>query len=363
MLLKGDGSTFLTLVNRIVLAYCVVFVSARKPTIAPNQLYQFNAQVEPALPQTVPNKTNLKEPQKCKPSPYNIDYIVKDLVAKSPPKDQSESLPKNGAKIKTEEKKVKEEPSEGRFFDSVYSDMSSEVKHASTPVNNVSQQTHSPQLPVPSPNLPIEPKQVLPNTFVPTINNNYISAPHSTSQNELRKTDCFETHSTELTEKSSNSAKPLTLKPINKLCNSTEIVVENQKSNETSFTVLNIPNLNFQAPPVKRQKLSKIDVATIRRKMRRQKRLIKPKEPKIINDNNTKVTVDFGVSVFGYSDNSSSSSLSSSDCESEGPDVDLWIKSGPPCKLDIRPEKVRFLEIFGLTTHTKKNCKNLRIVC
>jgi hypothetical protein len=38
-------------------------------------------------------------------------------------------------------------------------------------------------------------------------------------------------------------------------------------------------------------------------------------------------------------------------------DVDLWIKSGPPSKLDLRPEKVKFLEMFGLTTHTKKNCK------
>lgn len=346
----------------ILLAYFVVFVSARKPTIAPKQVYPLNAQSEPSVPQTIPlpntSKASIKltnhEQLKSKPpTPYNIDYIVKDLDLPKQTRQDFETKPPNPIRKEPHEEKSSSVEAKERFFDNSYSDMSSEVKHASTPVNSVNQHTHSPQLPVPSPNLPIEPKDchnksILPNTFVPTINNNYISAPHVTSQSEFRsKTD--ETHSTEC-ESSTTRSLPLTLKPMSKLCNG-ETICRNKT--DTSFTVLNIPNLNF-APPLKRQKLSKIDVAMLRRNLRRQKRLVKPKAPKAA-ECCTKVTVDFGVSVFGYSDNSSTSSWSSSGCDSESGDVDLWIKSGPPSKPDLRPEKVEFLEIFGLTTHMKSN--------
>ncbi|XP_076374004.1 uncharacterized protein LOC143258629 isoform X3 [Tachypleus tridentatus] len=56
-------------------------------------------------------------------------------------------------------------------------------------------------------------------------------------------------------------------------------------------------------------------------------------------------------------------------CQSDASDSDVeernelgylfLIKSGPPLKLDLNPKKLKFLEVFGLTTHQKKREKDL----
>lgn len=323
------------------------------------------------------------------------------------------------------------------YFGSMYRypDLSSEVKHARTPLNTTSQETHSPQLPVPSPNYPVQtqlPVEVTvscsnaigkcysadskqpSSTFVPTINNNYIIAPHAASQSEEKESsaNCHLTHSNrpvnehtsdlkqsehlsnlELSESKMRSlygtlSNRHTLNKVNlsKIeCDTREIVnclsfkstcdtlnpnndgkspetVPRNCNVENSFTVLNIPNLNFQAPPTKKQKLSKIDLATLKRKMRRKKlisktsKTVKNKVHKSLRSLNNPTT-DFGVQICGYSDSSSSSIYSSSDCESDYSGTDLWIRSGPPSKLDLKPEKLKFLKILGLTTHREENCK------
>lgn len=282
--------------------------------------------------------------------------------------------------------------------------MYSEVKHACTPVNNVPP-THSPQLPIPSPNYPVQTQSVtettptaesnnhqkmhaadmhIPNTNVPTINNNYISAPQPTSQNELLKNKTYSSIETVQNENPNNESQNISNSSGNnvelaeetvkvdtpnsvseapapkKLCE----VSESRKSSEpanvkenSQYTVLNVPNLNFNVPATKKPKLSKIDVAILKRKLRRQKRNNCTKSKTLPAEKiSPKYATDFGVSVFGYSDSSSSSMYSSSEYESDS-EVDLWIKSGPPCKPDLKPEKLKFLQIFGLTTHNEKDCK------
>lgn len=287
-----------------------------------------------------------------------------------------------------------------------YPDVTSEVKHARTPLNTINQETHSPQLPIPSPNYPVQTQlpietaanAQLPNTIVPTLNNNYITAPHSASQSELKENtpsaDCLLPHSNKLKNnvnielksdlkqkghlsnldisECKNNHLNSNLKSVIQQCNVLKIQCETsndsqmfKKSTETenSFTVLNIPNLGFQTPPSKRPKLSKIDLATIKRKMRRKKRLLqginetkenrecaKSHEPK-------RKTFEYGVQVYGYSDSSNSSIYSSSEYESDLSEVDMCIRSGPPPKPDFRHEKMEFLKLFELTTHNEKNCK------
>lgn len=293
---------------------------------------------------------------------------------------------------------------EAMSFSDVYTfaDKSSEVKHALTPINNVpSLQTHSPQLPIPSPNYPVQSQSIpettgcrktvnLPNTIVPTINNNYITAPQSTSHNDLNKTDS-QTHSIDslgehVNNDSVKSNERLTnfnfsecnvkvnTKPdlvnLKKKCvkispnkskrsrkSTIGRIVTGSKLTESSFTVLNVPHIPFHGPPVKRQKLSKIDIATMRQKIRRDKRAPRIRHrKKILHD--SKITTDFGVTVIGYSDSSSSSSaLSSSGSESDDKELDLCITSGPPCKPDFSSDKIKFLNLFELTTHNLKNCK------
>lgn len=309
--------------------------------------------------------------QKPKLTPYNIDYIVSHLVSKlpsPPPAHDSVLIPQAPQKRKTEV-----DIQSSSLVDSAYS-----AKHASTPINNnFSQQTHSPQLPVPSPSLPIEPKDchknhVVPNTIVPTINNNYINS----TSHEMKATDnSQQVKFDSLTIQHSVGSSDQTKSPAPLPTKSSKIKLSYRKMFEKkveqkdspSFTVLNIPNLNLSTnlqvppPPTKRQKISKLDLATHRRQMRREKRQsrlqkqLKEKKNNNINQTKSKVTIDFGVTVYGYSDDSSTSSLSSSE-ESE-PEIDLWIKSGPPCKPDYKAEKLEFLEIFGLTTHLKKNRK------
>lgn len=258
-----------------------------------------------------------------------------------------------------------------------YPDVCAEVKHARTPLNTVNQETHSPQLPIPSPNYPVQAEAQLPNTVVPTINNNYITTPHATSQCDLKEnttssTECCQPHSNRLNNKSDlkhtdhlSNLELGEIKQNNTIINLTKVnlpvvktehsvkkpsnnkIQEQSWNTENSFTVLNIPSLPFQAPlPSKKPKLSKIDLATLKRKMRRKKRL-KLEKPA------TKTKTENG----SVSDTSGSSYCSSTDSESENNGRDLWIKAGPPCKPDTKPEKVEFLKLFGLTTHIEKNGK------
>lgn len=291
---------------------------------------------------------------------------------------------------------------------------SSEVKHARTPISNVPP-THSPQLPIPSPNYPVQTQLTteticsaslttittsgcesnyqqnkhvdtnIPNTYVPTINNNYISAPHHTSQNEIQQTNATTTdiaygvviQENEASSKHQNATTNVvafdeisnTNQKINLHYDETKTKYNyknNFKSNNNNisnkensqFTVLNVPNFNCQTSSTRKPKLSKIDLAIVKRKRRRQNKHVKMNNSITTENNKTspKYSYDFGVKVYGYSDSSSSNSCSSSECESDS-EVDLWIKSGPPCKLDVKPEKVNFLQGFGLTTFNKRNCK------
>ncbi|KAJ8925283.1 hypothetical protein NQ315_009111 [Exocentrus adspersus] len=282
-----------------------------------------------------------------------------------------------------------------------FADKSSEVKHALTPINNIpSLQTHSPQLPIPSPNYPVQSESSvpeasgrkavnLPNTIVPMINNNYITTSRSASHTDLNKTDS-QIHSMDFLgelsiENSVKNNEPLTnfkfsecnvkvntksdLVNLKKKCvkmnqnrsnrsrkSTISSIVTGSKLTEGSFTVLNVPNIPYQGPPFKRQKLSKIDIAMLRHKMQREKKFNQVKDRKKILCSN-KITTDFGVTVVGYSDSSScsSSTYSSSDSESDGKEVDLWITSGPPCRPDLSDEKITFLNLFDLTTHRLKN--------
>lgn len=313
---------------------------------------------------------------------YNIDYIVND---QSTPEVQQNSVPlpnnnqtqhsiqNQNFDDRQQKHRVNSTPKEGGVCGNVYRypDVCAEVKHARTPLNTVNQETHSPQLPMPSPNYPVQAEAQLPNNtvVVPTINNNYITTPHATSQCDLKEnttssTECCQPHSNrinnsksdlkqtdhlsnlELDETKRNNTVIANLNQVNHPVVTTEYSAKKstqQTINENnSFTVLNIPNLSFQTPqPSKKPKLSKIDLATLKRKMRRKKRLKREKSATATSDNVT----------------DTSSYYSSSENEGERSFRDLWIRTGPPSKPDLKPEKVEFLKIFGLTTHTEKNCK------
>lgn len=339
-----------------------VFVSARKPPVASNSLYQLNnnnQQITTPNPlfQKLPTyNSSLDAADVVKKRSYNIDYIVNNQIT---PEVQQNSVPETSNQTQQQHSIQKQNFERGTLKEGGgvyrYPDVCAEVKHAHTPLNAVNQETHSPQLPIPSPNYPVQAEAQLPNiTLVPTINNNYITAPHATSQCDLKEntisssTECCQPHSNKLNHNKSDLKQTDHLPNLLELSqtkqnNLNTVNLPNEKSNHeqqqswhtnenSTFTVLNIPNLSFQTPN-KKPKLSKIDLATLKRKMRRKKRLKLEK-----------------------TDTSSSSYCSSS--ESDGENFgDLWITSGPPCKPDLKPEKVEFLKLFGLTTHTEKNCK------
>lgn len=312
---------------------------------------------------------------------YNIDYIVSN---QSTPEVQQNLVPEASSQIRvaqhsTQNRNLEDQnrivaPKEGGVCNNVYrySDVCAEVKHARTPLNTVNQETHSPQLPIPSPNYPVQAEAQLPNTVVPTINNNYITTPHAASQCDLKEnstpsTECCQPHSNRLNNKSDlkqmdhlsnlelgESKRSNTVTYLNKVnhpvikteCSAKKPSNKAQEQ-ENSFTVLNIPSLSFQAPlPSKKPKLSKIDLATLKRKMRRKKKL-----------KTEKSAIKSKVESGNFADTSGSSYYSSTESEGESTNRDLWIKAGPPSKPDMKPEKVEFLKLFGLTTHTEKNCK------
>lgn len=341
----------------------VVFVSARKPPVASNSLYQPNnnnnnnnqiTTPSPLFPkQQLPAyNSSLDVVDVAKKRSYNIDYIIVNEQS-TPEVQQNVSVPVPS------NNQTQQHSMQNQNFQDVTPREGGGVKHARTPLNTVNQETHSPQLPIPSPNYPVQAEAQLPNTIVvPTINNNYITTPHATSQcddtmentNNSTSTECCQQpHSNNHSKSDLKQTDHLTNLELgeNKTVKVNLPVVKTEYSarepENSSFTVLNIPNLSFQTPlPSKKPKLlSKIDVATLKRKMRRKKRLKIEKSATKTSGNVT--------------DSSGSSYYSSS--ESENEIRDLWIRTGPPSKPDLKPEKVEFLKIFELTTHTEKNCK------
>ncbi|KAJ8948124.1 hypothetical protein NQ318_008477 [Aromia moschata] len=421
--------------------------AARKSTIASNKHCQSQSSAE--LPETrkttcdISDKSDNRQAaaKSTKPTPYYIEYLVRDLpstskskspdeeveyvkereqrgdssVEKKRPQNEIELTGKNVenlAESRTSAATVSDNRSDeglgtyvncdGRSCSDIFTfaDKSSEVKHARTPIDNVpNPQTHSPQLPIPSPNYPVQSQSTaeasacrktknMPGAVVPTINNNYINTPQSTSHNDLNKIDnrphSVEPVNREDTRDSSEhltnlnwsecdrrpdaGSEPANCKKIcvklssnkNKRSKKSTIntsIMTGDKLTGNNFTVLNVPNIPFHGPPVKRQKLSKIDVATIRQKIRRSRRTPRIKCGRKGSFQNNKITTDYGVTVIGYSDTSSSSSsmFSSSDSESNNKELDLWIKSGPPCKPDLNKDKLGFFNILHLTTHQLKN--------
>ncbi|CAG9863987.1 unnamed protein product [Phyllotreta striolata] len=125
----------------------------------------------------------------------------------------------------------------------------------------------------------------------------------------------------------------------------------------TNFTILNIPMVSKKPIAAKRQKLSKIELAILRKRTN-QKKERKTKNPRRKSE---KITTEYGVTVYGYSDESESDvSLTSSDDEGSDNDVDLIVRSGPPLEMDMSPGKMSFLKSFQLTTHRMKNFIELR---
>lgn len=295
-------------------------------------------------------------------------------------------------------------------------------KPRSTPSNECHQENPSPQLPAPSPTYPIQTKLSadapnvtterpvsavssktdlqIPNiSHVPTINNNYINAPPATSHSETASFwDLYLPHSMPDTPQSAadTSAKEcsndITIKDIltdnlnlsktkvsdsednlNKVntprkedttkTNVTNREPSKKKPLSSSVVVLNVPLVNFPQPPVKRMRLSKIDVAIRKRRLCRQRRLAanpgmdkesKNRSERMVLEKITThrgTATNFGVHVYGYSDSSSSSSYSSSEDESDS------------CESDLRPtprpdvNKMEFLRIFEITTFKESNGK------
>lgn len=321
----------------IVFWYYMFSFLARKPILTQTNTSILNQSTDP--PQNIPKDiANLKQF-----TSFSIENIVNDGQNEDEPDLRpNEASQKHCVSVITSLKSSKD--CSNTIFASKenysYRDMSSEVKHASTPVDKIPNHTHSPQLPMPSPNYPKSALESLDyhNTIVPQHTSHNIDKldyqPHSANNIVLKKENSH-----------SNVKKKLRNHKATTRCT---------KQVENQFTVLNIPNITLQGPPTKRQKMSKIDLATMRRKF------LKSNQTKALNcSTGSKIATDYGVTVIGYSDSSSQESNCSSDDDEyeEEKEVDLLIKSGPPLKQELSPHKLQFLKIFGLTTHIVRNCK------
>lgn len=409
--------------------FMCVFVLARKPPIAPLPLYQpLNSSA--SCSSTTNSCTdvlakNEKQNLPKKPRPFDVENLILPNTSSQPTQkktDESDCITLypgitiNSTKAPNESKpKCKElsinikgnELSEVTYFDSTcgYLDRSAEVKHAQTPINTTLQETHSPQLPVPSPSYPIQTRmpsdsEYINNTITPEASSEVILIKNNSIKSEISKLN-QETIIEIPTVNQSSSFWDLHLpnsnkepKPVNSITIqdllTTETNLPKKQKRNSNFikekceiksdqkflgkfdncVVLNVPSLVLQQqpPPLKKQKLSKIDLATQKRKIRRQKRHLnqindeparKIKKERVVYERiaTHKGTVtDFGVQVFGYSDSSSSSSYSSSDYESDSFEADNVVSNScVNVQLEMRPEKLKFLQLFGLTTFTKKN--------
>lgn len=235
-----------------------------------------------------------------------------------------------------------------------FGDKSSEVKHALTPVNNLLNDKEDAQLSLPSPSYPTpasvgsEPSSIL--CTLLCANDAVQPTPQSkpnTNKNDIR------IHSRNKSEGQFGVTKNLSTFKTETVSSKQKQILHNRKSQENTFTVLNIPSVSFHQnksvpppSPPKRQRLSKLDIATIRRKMQKEK--LQRKSPR--DSDNCKNQRDKHLNKWNTYCSCSSES-------EEEQNVDLWIRSGPPNKLNINPEKLRFLKLFQLTTHYFKNCK------
>lgn len=237
-----------------------------------------------------------------------------------------------------------------------FGDKSSEVKHALTPVNNVSNCRENAQLSLPSPSYPTsasigsEPSSIL----------SSLLCAHDVSQftpqsNIITKKTDILIHSKDKSVRRFSVTKNGCNLKTEAVSSKKKIGIPNRKSHENTFTVLNIPNIsccqNNVAPPSppKRQRLSKIDLAMIRRKEHNDKSRHKNVQRQQREECKNKRDKHLDKWSMYYS----------GDSESEGEEqrVDLWICSGPPSKMSNNPQKLGFLKLFGLTTHHVKNCK------
>lgn len=369
-------------------------IFARKPTIAENytennELSEHNklTQTDPYSPNEISNQDN-NATKLTKSNHYNIEFIVNNSSGAPVTKNDKNEIKKNDFKTESQSdffervgignskyrkvstinhtknneeitlvnilglnddfKKCDNSIIKGGglngdkdFFHSYnFTDPSSQVKHGCTPVNDPSQQSPSPQLPAPSPNYPTLSVSNIESSNVPK---------------EILKTEsCTNNSQISINENEKIvREEPLENAKIDNGCKVKTVELSSLIKKNFQCTVLNVPN--YCGMPQKRKKISKIDKATFKRKLRRQKKVGRLKvSDKLFEKKYEKVEQYFGVSIYGNSDSSSSSSeYSSSDCEDLN--LDTWIKSGPPLKPCYMPNKVCFLQIFGLTTHMEKN--------
>ncbi|XP_031359278.1 uncharacterized protein LOC116182860 [Photinus pyralis] len=291
-------------------------------------------------------------------------------------------------------------------------DRSGEIKHAQTPVNCSIQQSHSPQLPISSPSYPVQ--TFLSSDFdcskitivesdklfngVSHSKQPPVLQPATNTNLEIGTNECksavsfwdlhlpYSTASTfNVQVQERESMGNITIKDLLSQSANNKALVDDENNtqptlmgNESSCVVLNVPAVNCHQPPLKKQKVSKIDIATKRRKQLRERRHLKMNciKSKSVSESDTakikrerivferitthKGTVtNFGVPVFGFSDSSSSSSCCSSDYESDVADVEAVNVNDAPLVLDFAKEKVQFLKLFGIVTHRKRNAVEL----
>ncbi|KAF5296134.1 hypothetical protein FQR65_LT10304 [Abscondita terminalis] len=311
-------------------------------------------------------------------------------------------------------------------------DRSSEIKHAQTPVNTTIHQSHSPQLPISSPSYPVQTH--LSSEFdcskitIIESNANYNKTAHnffdnSEAQNCIKLDDSktnyddesviqipnvidvqrwciflgftsttFDASTSNVEVKEHKSLNNITIKDL--LSNNTDInktdayEADDEKegkknlkkdnvslgNNENPCIVLNIPLINSYQPPQKKPKISKIDIATRKRKERRERHCLKKapadqekvklkvKKERIVFERITthKGTVtDFGVPVFGYSDSESSSSYTGSEYESDDVNSDVSTVLDFTKSSELTRNKLNFLQLFGLVTYRKRNAVEL----
>lgn len=339
-------------------------VSARKPIITRQKKENVSSPTTSATEQ----QSESKDPTDIKQfTPFSIDNIVNKIEKCKEKKCDVEEilseLPVKGKEVADQhmiellQQKNKENDTNNskmpNTFDSYsFADKSSEVKHALTPIDRVPTETHSPQLPLPSPNYPVQAQSI----FEPTVST--LTNSHGTTNTKLDS----KIHSITSTNKFVHKSSVKNQEKLNNdnLKNGIKMNAKNSfksisnlhASTESNFTVLNIPNVLLPGPPLKRQKVSKIDLALLKHKMRKRRYHTAFQElPKCYCKD--KFSNDYGVRITGPSESSSSSLYSSSESEDES-GIDLFIKSGPPLKPDASNGKLEFLKIFQLTTQNIK---------